>query len=319
MSNDIFIGYGNAGKYLHKDVKTSNDYGDVKCLVELRNLQRQAQTAYERERRMSQQIKPKDELFYWTEVLIIVKKMKSAIENFSGLPQEEARLFMNFLLLLIFTTCNPGRNLDFVKLILWDCRRKSKHMTMEENNYLCLESDGTVKFIFCNYKTSSTYGSQVIDVTNIGYLVSNITRYVDKHRQRLLSGNTHEFLFVQKDAPRSEEHLQMEMAASQDLFSASSLVDDAGAKENDFHLYLSQTQPDKDKVSADKDKVSADKDKVSADKDKVSEEGCDLVRSIVRIITTTRVVETVTRTFVQEYRSFDDTLLKEISYDEKEC
>eukprot|EP00794_Sanderia_malayensis_P021128 gene21128-23202_t len=188
-----------AGKYLHKDVKTSNDYGDVKCLVELRNLQRQAQTAYERERRMSQQIKPKDELFYWTEVLIIVKKMKSAIENFSGLPQEEARLFMNFLLLLIFTTCNPGRNLDFVKLILWDCRRKSKHMTMEENNYLCLESDGTVKFIFCNYKTSSTYGSQVIDVTNIGYLVSNITRYVDKHRQRLLSGNTHEFLFVQKD------------------------------------------------------------------------------------------------------------------------
>eukprot|EP00794_Sanderia_malayensis_P011625 gene11625-12823_t len=52
-----------AGKYLHKDVKTSNDYGDVKCLVELRNLQRQAQTAYERERRMSQQISQKTNFF----------------------------------------------------------------------------------------------------------------------------------------------------------------------------------------------------------------------------------------------------------------
>eukprot|EP00794_Sanderia_malayensis_P010488 gene10488-11587_t len=90
---DAVMGYGNAGKYLHKDVKTSDDYGDVKFLVELGNLQRQAQTAYERERRMSQPIKPKDD---WTEVLITVKKMKSAIENFAGLPQEEARLLMNF-------------------------------------------------------------------------------------------------------------------------------------------------------------------------------------------------------------------------------
>eukprot|EP00794_Sanderia_malayensis_P005524 gene5524-6209_t len=104
------------------------------------------------------------------------------------------------------------------------------------------------------------------------------------------------------EAQRSEEHVQMEMAASQDLFSASST--DMPAKDDEFHLYLSQTQPDTDKVNANADKVT--------------EEGCDLVRSIVRIITTTKIVETVTRTFIQEYRSFDDTLLKEISYEEKE-
>eukprot|EP00794_Sanderia_malayensis_P006332 gene6332-7058_t len=52
---------------------------------------------------------------------------------------------------------------------------------------------------FCSLVGRWTYGSQVIDITNIGYLVSNITKYVDKHRQRLPSGNTHESLFVQKD------------------------------------------------------------------------------------------------------------------------
>eukprot|EP00794_Sanderia_malayensis_P006333 gene6333-7059_t len=67
--------------------------------------------------------------FFWAEILTVVKKMKTTIDNFDGSPQEEARI----------------------------ADKKSKHMTMDENNYLCMESDGTV-----------------IDITNTGYLVSNM-------------------------------------------------------------------------------------------------------------------------------------------------
>ena len=53
----------------------------------------------------------------------LLKKMKYELESFCGTRINKARLFHDFLILLMFATVNPARNADMIRLKIvqeWD-------------------------------------------------------------------------------------------------------------------------------------------------------------------------------------------------------
>ena len=89
----------------------------------------------------------------WNEVKQIHKSLHDKLQK----PHtwEDA---MKYLLVSLYTQIQPRRNLDYLHMyVVEKCPEKMD----ETKNYLCLDNN---TFIFNNYKTAKTYGSQTIKI-----------------------------------------------------------------------------------------------------------------------------------------------------------
>ena len=125
----------------------------------------------------------------------LLKKMKYELETFGGTRINKARLYHDFLILLMFATVNPARNTDMIRLKIVQEKDEERD---KKNNYLIFKEDGTVELEINIFKTSSTYGCNRISVSSVDYLERYLRTFIDKERRILLKDKKHDFLFMRK-------------------------------------------------------------------------------------------------------------------------
>ena len=68
--------------------------------------------------------------------------------------RQKARLYHDFVILLLFTTVSPSRNADLMKLkILFDEEQGSV-----SENYILLKENGSTTMVVNDFKTKKKYG-----------------------------------------------------------------------------------------------------------------------------------------------------------------
>ena len=79
--------------------------------------------------------------------------------------------------------------------------RKTKSTVLEDPdyNYLVLEENGDIHLDDWVYKTVKTYGWSTVNISNIVYLSTSLTQYIDKYRPSLMGSHDHDYLFLTND------------------------------------------------------------------------------------------------------------------------
>ena len=167
----------------------------------LRNLQSQLQRSYEHIRRMQKTSQHRKLKLHWSEVLDCIRRLKYEFETFSGCSKvEKARLCRDLMILLLFSSVSPNRNLDFILIRILDSRKtKSTVLQDPDYNYLVLEENGDIHLDEWVYKTVKTYGWSTVNISNIVYLSTSLTQYIDKYRPNLIGSHDHDYLFLTND------------------------------------------------------------------------------------------------------------------------
>ena len=123
--------------------------------------------------------------------------MKEKLETREGGEKAMPRLYHDFVILLLFTTISPSRNLDMMRLrIIHEEEMRSARPNEQESNWIIFNIDGTTDMVINNFKTSRTYGCNRIRVSNYDYVDRHVRAYVQKHRRKLIGEKEHDFLFV---------------------------------------------------------------------------------------------------------------------------
>jgi len=151
----------------------------------------------EHEKKLEDPNSNKAKNFTWGQVMQVLRRMKEEFETYSGNIYGKARLHHDFLILLLFCSACPSRNVDIMRLrIAYDKEPDMRVQGTMEDNYLVFYKDGGVKLITFNFKTKTKYGVNRIDISEADYLEYHLRQYKSKHRQRLMSGKEHDFLFM---------------------------------------------------------------------------------------------------------------------------
>ena len=79
--------------------------------------------------------------------------------------------------------------------------RKTKSTVLQDPdyNYLVPEQNGDIHLDEWVYKTVKTYGWSTVNISNIVYLSTSLTRYIDKYRPNLIGSHDHDYLFLTND------------------------------------------------------------------------------------------------------------------------
>ena len=119
--------------------------------------------------------------------------MKYELENYIGSASDKARLYHDFIILLMFSTVNPSRNIDVINLkVIYEEEEEPQN----KGNYVVFKKDGTVEMVIYNFKTEKTYGCNRVIISKINYLEEYFRTYVTIHRKILTTGKDHKYLFV---------------------------------------------------------------------------------------------------------------------------
>lgn len=97
------------------------------------------------------------------EIMDIWTSLETVVNAFSSkknLSEKQYGLVLQFVVLSLYILTNPRRNSDYAKMVI--VKKMDKDLSTEYN-YLDLQKK---KFIFNNYKTKSTYKTQVEDIPN---------------------------------------------------------------------------------------------------------------------------------------------------------
>ena len=79
---------------------------------------------------------------------------------------QKARLYHDFVILLLFTTVSPSRNADLMKLkILFDEEQGSP-----SENYILFKENGSTAMVVNDFKTKKNYGCNRVDISSYDYV-----------------------------------------------------------------------------------------------------------------------------------------------------
>jgi integrase len=131
----------------------------------------------------------------WDEIIEIKKKLKEIVDNLFQnnklLTPKQYDLILSYLILSLYTDQPPRRNLDYMNMYVVST---AKDQDLNKN-YLDWTNK---KFIFNNYKTAKTYGSQIVDITP--ELIETLKIYLSFHplntHQKLKFPKNTEFKFL---------------------------------------------------------------------------------------------------------------------------
>ena len=100
----------------------------------------------------------------WEDIIAKREEMEATFEKITSratgkrLPVSEFQAVQNYAVLCLYTMVPPRRNADYQEMIIVNSLPKEQEKDM---NYYVIDEG---KFYFNNYKTSSHYGQQVVDV-----------------------------------------------------------------------------------------------------------------------------------------------------------
>eukprot|EP00112_Aurelia_sp_Birch-Aquarium-sp1_P011673 Seg2456.4 transcript_id=Seg2456.4/GoldUCD/mRNA.D3Y31 product="hypothetical protein" protein_id=Seg2456.4/GoldUCD/D3Y31 len=189
-------------KYVLRDSKHRGSWERVKEVADPRHLQNQLQCGYERDRRKVDPRKDKRRCFEWEQVMETLRLMREKLELHSeeGKGKDRPRLYHDFTILLLFSTLNPNRNMDFSKLRIANAGKEPVNDPYEEDsNWMIFNEDGTTELVVYQFKTNRQYGANRIKVSDYDFVDSHVKAFIKKERKKLLQGTSHDFLFMQSN------------------------------------------------------------------------------------------------------------------------
>ena len=127
----------------------------------------------------------------------MLRSMKEKLETHKGGKKAMPRLYHEFVILMLFTTISPSRNLDMMRLqIIYAEEMPSPRPNEQESNWIIFNVDGTTDMVINNFKTSRTYCCNQIRVSNYDYVDRHLRAYVRKHCRKPIGEKEHDFLFI---------------------------------------------------------------------------------------------------------------------------
>lgn len=114
------------------------------------------------------------------EIIEVRNSLKKEYDDAKSIDSRVWDRYMAYVLLCLYTMTPPRRNKDYSEM--WFCFDTPKTIDKTKNYYIASER----KFIFNNYKTSSTYGQQELDVPDD--LAEVLNDYIDTY-QSVVEGN----------------------------------------------------------------------------------------------------------------------------------
>ena len=178
----------------------------VKCICTeqaqtyVRRVIRQFQQKAENGREKTwQDLSARKKWLHWEEVIAVLNAQRDAYLS-EITPKLRAQESQDYAQLLLYTAIPPGRAQEYRTLQLrrLDTCEKPHSRSSSPENILHISDDGTTGYMeIGDYKSAAHNGRQILDISNIDYLLSHLVDYVNKDRPELLQGkNDHHFLFM---------------------------------------------------------------------------------------------------------------------------
>lgn len=143
-------------------------------------------------------VKTEKEKANWIDWEEVQKKRSELKEKVGGfvkqkvLPAAQWEVLLHSTLVALYTEVQPRRNQDY--LDMWVVRSKKIDDLPKDKNYLVLEGSVPKCFIFNKFKTSKTYGQQIVEIPEA--LVESLTAYLKHHPLNKGSKKPTEFKFL---------------------------------------------------------------------------------------------------------------------------
>lgn len=185
-------------KFLHAEESRQN-YEQVESISDLRALT----TQLEKENSMLDAKVPQRNRLFWPQFQELTRSLHCQYEDASPRSKEQARIHMDFTLLLLFAI-NPGRAKEFRTLrVLSDVEDAELDQTVSDwpigENVMVFTTNGSIRLVEKGYKTVKIYGPNVIELDGFEFVAYHLQRYREVSRPRLLpKGCTHDSFFVNK-------------------------------------------------------------------------------------------------------------------------
>lgn len=156
------------------------------------------QHVYEYERKQVDPTKDKSRCFQWGQVLATLRDMKQKLDHHDCGTVSRPRLYHDFLILLLFTSVSPSRNMDLVKLRIAYDHEPTRRQGEEESNWMVFYEDGKTEMVVRSFKTSKTYGCNRVVISDYEFVDRYLRDYVQTARPRLIGDKQHSFLFTRQ-------------------------------------------------------------------------------------------------------------------------
>jgi hypothetical protein len=119
--------------------------------------------------------KQKDSIVPLKEIIEVRTRLKKEYDASDTIDSKVWDKYLAYILLCLYTMTHPRRNKDYSEM--WFCLDDGKTLDDKNKNYYIPSQR---KFIFNNYKTSTTYGQQVLPVPDD--LVKVLNEYIDTYQ-----------------------------------------------------------------------------------------------------------------------------------------
>ena len=168
-----------------------------KCVRQvIQQFQRKAENAREKS---WQDLSARKKWLHWEEIIVVLKAQRDTYLAEIA-PKPRAQESQDYAQLLLYTAIPPGRAQEYRTLQLrrFDTCEKPHNRSSPPINILHISEDGSTGYMeIADYKDAAHSGRQIIDISNVDYMLSHLVDYVNKDRPVLLQGKKdHHFLFM---------------------------------------------------------------------------------------------------------------------------
>lgn len=156
-----------------------------------------------------QDLSASNKWLHWEEIIEVLKTQRDVYLSEIA-PKARAQESQDYAQLLLYTAIPPARAQEYRTLqlrMLHTCDKPHSRSSTPVN-ILHISEDGSTGYLeIANYKNAAYSGRQIIDISNIDYLLSHLVDYVNKDRTLLLLGKKdHHFLFMVRYKAALEVH-----------------------------------------------------------------------------------------------------------------